>query len=78
MTNKYDLDFIDFKRKLSLNIQYQRKLADYTQQQLSEQLDVSPNYISEMENPNNDALPSVKMIFLIAKVLNINVKDIIP
>lgn len=78
MINKYNTDFNDFKRKLSLNIQYQRKLADYTQQQLSELLDISERYVSDMENPNKDSIPSMKLLYLIAKVLDIDIKQLIP
>ena len=77
MIHNYDPDFNDFKRKLYLKIQYQRKLADLTQRQLAERLGITEHYLSELENPNIDNGPSLKIVFLIAKVLEIDIKELI-
>lgn len=76
MIEKYNVDFNDFTRRLSLNIQFQRKLADLTQEQLAEMLDVTTQYVSMIENTNSESMPSLKLLFLIAKVLNIDIKEL--
>lgn len=78
MTDCYDLDFNDFKKKLYLNIKYQRKLGNLTQEQLADRLAITTQYISELENTKIDNSPSLKLLYLIAKVLNIDLKDLIP
>lgn len=76
MIEKYNVDFNDFRRRLSLNIQFQRKLADLTQEQFAEVLGVTPNYISQIENTNLENLPSLKLLFVIAKTLDIDINEL--
>ncbi len=76
MIDKYTSDYNDFKHRLALNIQYQRKLADMTQEQLAEKLEVSTQYISQLESTTSRSVPSLKLLFLIAQVLEIDIREL--
>lgn len=57
--------------QLGLKIAYYRKLRGFTQEQLAEQLDLSPAFIGHIEAPNIVKAVSLDTLFDIANVLNI-------
>ena len=58
-------------RQLSLNISHHRKRKGLSQQQLAEILNISHNHLSQIEAPNITRAFSIKIIFDIAKALDI-------
>lgn len=54
---------------LKTNIKKYREKAGLTQEQLSEMIEISPDYLSEIERGKK--MPSMKRFFRIAKALNI-------
>jgi len=60
--------------KLGLNVQYYRKLKNWTQEQLSEMSGVSIVSIAKLESSNSYANPKIATIFKIAEALDINPK----
>ena len=67
MNNKH----FDERLKLGLNIQYYRKLNDYTQDRLAEAIDVSREHLSNIERAVSSA--SVDVLFSIAEVLHVSI-----
>lgn len=59
---------------LSDNITYYRKKRGYTQKQLSDLINVSPSFISHIENGNSQ--PAVKTLKKIAEVLDVSVYEL--
>ena len=64
---------IDKYRQLGLKISYYRKLRGLTQEQLAEEIGLSPAFIGHVEAPNNDKAISLDTLFDIADVLNVPV-----
>lgn len=64
---------IDKYRQLGLKISYYRKLRGLTQEQLAEELGLSPAFIGHVEAPNIDKAISLDTLFDIADVLNVPV-----
>jgi transcriptional regulator with XRE-family HTH domain len=61
---------IEFK-KLGFKIAYYRKIKGYTQEQLSELLDVATSYVGAIEAPNMDKAISLTTLFRIARILDV-------
>ena len=64
---------IDKYRQLGLKISYYRKLRGLTQEQLAEEIGLSPAIIGHVEAPNIDKAISLDTLFDIADVLNVPV-----
>ncbi len=64
---------IDKYRQLGLKISYYRKLRGLTQEQLAEEIGLSPAFIGHVEAPNIDKAISLDTLFDIADVLNVPV-----
>ena len=64
---------IDKYRQLGLKISYYRKLRGLTQEQLAEEIGLSPAFIGHVEAPNIDKAISLDTMFDIADVLNVPV-----
>ena len=58
-------------KMVGLKIAYYRKTKGYTQEQLSELMDVSTSYIGAIEAPNMNNPISLTTLFRIAKILEI-------
>ena len=59
-----------------LNIKKYRKMANLTQQQLADKIDVSMHYISQIESANPNKYFTLVIIGRIADALNISIKDL--
>ena len=68
-----DYYYYDIVRK---NIRKYRKLANLTQQQLADAIDVSMHYISQIESANPNKYFTLVIIGRIADVLNIAIKQL--
>ena len=64
---------IDKYRQLGLKISYYRKLRGLTQEQLAEEIGLSPAFIGHVEAPNIDKAISLDTLVDIADVLNVPV-----
>lgn len=60
--------------KLGLKIAYYRKLKGYTQEELSENIGISSNFIGQIEAPNIIKAISLDTLFDIADFLKVPVK----
>ena len=58
-------------KKIGLKIAYYRKLKGYTQEQLSELMEVATSYVGAIEAPNMDKPISLTTLFRIAEILDI-------
>ena len=65
------IDPPDYRRLIRLNIARFRHERGLTQEQLSEAIDKSPQYISQIEGENSQTFPSVTMLAVIADKLQI-------
>ncbi len=57
-------------------LRYTRRVKDVTQEELAELIDVSVGWISRIERGAN--LPNLKLLFRIAKVLQVRVNELLP
>ena len=62
--------------KIGLKIGYYRRLANMTQEQLSEASGMSLNFISQLEGPGAPYVPSLKSLFKIGKALGVPVSKL--
>ncbi len=62
--------------RLARRLQKVRKSKGVTQEQLAEQIGVSTTWIGYIETGYR--IPNLKMIYKIARALNVKVKDIFP
>lgn len=60
-----------FTIKIGLKVGYYRRLANMTQEQLSEYAGLSLNCISQLEAPGIAYVPSLKSLYKISKVLGV-------
>ena len=67
---------IDIYRLLGLNISYYRKCAKLTQLQLSEKIGISRTHLSNIEAPNVPTPFTTTVLFNIADVLGVEVKQL--
>lgn len=64
---EYSMEF----KKLGLKIAYYRKMQGYTQEQLSDKMNVSTSYIGAIEAPNMNKAISLTTLFKIAQILDV-------
>ncbi|MBQ7976936.1 MAG: helix-turn-helix transcriptional regulator [Clostridia bacterium] len=62
--------------KVGLKVGYYRRLANMTQEQLSEYSGMSLNFISQLEGPSSAYVPSLKSLFKISKALGVPVSKL--
>lgn len=62
-------------KEIGLKVAYYRKMAGLSQLQLAEMIDVSRTHLSNIEAPNVHTSISLELLFRIAEVLNVEVKD---
>lgn len=63
--------------KVGLKVGYYRRLANMTQEQLSEGSGMSLNFISQLEGPSAPYVPSLKSLFKISKVLGVPINKLV-
>lgn len=68
-----DYYYYDIVRK---NIKKYRKIANLTQQELADKIDVSMHYISQIESANPNKFFTLVIIGRIADVLNIDIRQL--
>ena len=68
-----DYYYYDIVRK---NIKKYRKIANLTQQELADKIDVSMHYISQIESANPNKYFTLVIIGRIADVLNIDIRQL--
>ena len=71
--NEYQLFII----KVGLKVGYNRRLANMTQEQLSENSGMSLNFISQLEGPSAPYVPSLKSLYKISNVLGVPVSKLV-
>ena len=64
--------YVEKYRQIGLKIAYYRKLRGLTQEELAEQIDLTPAYIGHLEAPNVAKALSLDTLFDIAVVLDID------
>lgn len=67
--NDYYYDIVRY------NIRKYRRIADYTQEELAELIDVSDQYISQIERKNSTKYFTLNILGRIADALEIDIKD---
>lgn len=60
-------------RQIGLKIAYYRKLRGMTQEELAEQVDLTPAFIGHLEAPNITKALSLDALFAIASILDVPV-----
>ena len=73
MNNKYD----DKYKNIGKKIAYYRKQKGLSQEQLANQVGISYSYIIQIEAPNVVKKMSLEVLFDIAKVLEVDIKDLL-
>lgn len=63
-------------KRLGKRIKQLRKKGRLTQEQLAEEVKVTPKYIQYIESAKR--IPSLKLVYRIAKALNIKTKELFP
>ncbi|MDO4301323.1 MAG: helix-turn-helix transcriptional regulator [Clostridia bacterium] len=63
--------YFDRYKKIGLKISYYRKLKGFTQEQLAEEIEKHPSFISAIEAPNMYKVLSINTLFDIAIVLDV-------
>ena len=63
--------YADKYRQIGLKIAYYRKLRGLTQEQLAEELELSPAFIGHVEAPNVNKAVSLDTLFDIAAALDV-------
>ncbi len=63
--------------KIGLKVGYYRRLANMTQEQLSEYSGMSLNFISQLEGPSAPYVPSLKSLFKISKALGVPISKLV-
>ncbi len=67
----------DRYKKIGCKIAKHRQQANLTQEQLANKIGISYSYITQIEAPNVEKKMSLEVLFDIADVLNIDVKDLL-
>lgn len=65
----------NFASKIPKNLSTIRKEQCYTQKAVAEVADIDPNYYAKVER--GDSVPSLKILYKIAKALDVSVTDIV-
>lgn len=63
--------------KVGLRVGYYRRLANMTQEQLSESSGMSLNFISQLEGPSAPYVPYLKSLFKISNVLGVPISKLV-
>ena len=63
--------YVEQYRQIGLKIAYYRKLRGLTQEDLAEQVDLTPAFIGHLEAPNINKALSLDALFDIAAVLDV-------
>ena len=63
-------------KRLGGSIKLLRRKSKMTQEQLAERVGVTPKYIQYIESAKR--VPSLKLLYKIARVLGVKVKDLFP
>lgn len=63
-------------KRLGKRIKQLRKKGRLTQEELAEEVKVTPKYIQYLESAKR--IPSLKLLYRIAKALNIKTKELFP
>lgn len=63
--------------KVGLKVGYYRRLANMTQEELSESSGMSLNFISQLEGPSAPYVPSLKSLFKISNVLGVPISKLV-
>ena len=63
-------------KRLGKRIRQLRKKSKLTQEQLADKVGVTPKYIQYLESANR--IPSLKLLYKIAKELDVKVRDLFP
>lgn len=69
--------YADRYRKIGKNIARYREQANLTQQELADLVGISKSYLSKIEAPGSIKTFSLDVLFSIADVLNVDIKDLI-
>lgn len=69
--SELDAGRLEFYKQLGLKIAYYRKLSGMSQLTLSEKINVSRTYMSNIESPTDRTNPTMNVIYSIAKTLNV-------
>ncbi len=77
MNYDQEKDYQMFIIKVGLKVGYYRRLANMTQEQLSEYSGMSLNFISQLEGPSAPFVPSLKSLFKISRVLGVPVSKLV-
>ncbi len=77
MNYDQEKDYQMFIIKVGLKVGYYRRLANMTQEQLSEYSGMSLNFISQLEGPSAPYVPSLKSLFKISRVLGVPVSKLV-
>lgn len=64
----------EIQHRFGKRIKHLRRLRNLTQAQLAEKIDLSINYISQIET--GEATPTFKTLFLLTQGLNVEMKDL--
>ena len=62
--------------KVGLKVGYYRRLANMTQEELSESTGMSLNFISQLEGPSGVYVPSLKSLFKISRALGVPISKL--
>lgn len=76
MNSYNEKEYQMFIIKIGLKVGYYRRLANMTQEQLSEYSGMSLNFISQLEAPSAPYVPSLKSLFKISKALGVPVSKL--
>lgn len=64
-------------KKIGKNIAFFRKRKDLSQEELANKVGISYSYLTQIEAPNVVKKMSLEVLFDIAKVLEVNVKELL-
>lgn len=73
MSNKYDNKY----KEIGQNISKYRKMKHLTQEDLANEVGISYSYMTQIEAPNVIKKMSLEVLFDIADILEIDIKDLL-
>lgn len=71
--NKHDLNYINIGKKIAEH----RKKQNLSQEELANKIGISYSYLTQIEAPNVVKKMSLEVLFDIANVLNVDIKDLL-
>lgn len=66
-----------FITKLGLKVSHYRRLANMTQEELSEKVNMSLNFIAQLEAPSSLYAPSLKSLYKISSVFGVSINELV-